>query len=170
MRPHHPHNSRQYDPSYWRQSGHGLGLMSDWGIDNSDYDSYDPGQAWERTTAFSQEDIEGSLMEKPLVAWQELIGNQEFYLRKDLQRTVGSATGSKDDLGSQFNEPQLNRKIRHPQSGEERSLFTVDLSEGNAKFSCSVCQIYVTGIKTLQSHILGKKHKNIVSGYKIIGE
>ena len=177
--------------------------MSEWGIDNSDYDSYDPGVAWERErntqyqpeyfhqsrqrtnqaargfnypqknyrTAFTQqEDKERNLMEKSLVAWQELIGNQEFYLRKDLQGNVSSAGSSQPDLGTQFNEPQLNRKIQDPQSGEERSLFTLDLSEGTAKFCCSVCQITVIGIKTLQSHILGKKHKNKVSGYKIIGE
>ena len=121
-------------------------------------------------TAFSQEDKERNLMEKSLVAWQEFIGNQEFYLRKDLQRTMSCATRSEPDLGSQFNEPELNRKVQDPQSGEERPLFTLDLSEGNAKFCCSVCQITVIGIKTLQSHILGKKHKNKVSGYKIIGE
>ena len=174
--------------------------MSEWGIDHSDYDSYDPGDAWGRNSqyqpeyfnqprqrtsqtgrglnyqqgnyrnAFTQEDKERNLLEKHLVAWQELIANQEFYLRKDLQRNVSSATSSAADLGSQFNEPQLNRKIQDLQSGEERSLFTLDTSEGNAKFSCSVCQINVVGIKTLQSHILGKKHKNKVSGYKIIGE
>ena len=176
--------------------------MSEWGIDNSDYDSYDPGDAWERErnnqyqpeyfhhsrqrsnqagrgfnyqhknyrTAFPQEDKEQNLIEKSLVAWQELIGNQEFYLRKDLQRNVSTVASSELDLGTQFNEPQLNRKIQDPQSGEERSLFTLDPSEGNAKFCCSVCQITVIGIKTLQSHILGKKHKNKVSGYKITGE
>merc|ERR1719219_319165 len=81
---------------------------------------------------------------------------------------MSCAVSSETDLGSQFNEPQLNRKIQDPQSGEERPLFTLDPSEGNAKFCCSVCQITVIGIKTLQSHILGKKHKNKVSGYKII--
>ena len=109
-------------------------------------------------------------MEKHLVAWQELIANQEFYLRKDLQRNLSSASSAETDLGTQFNDPQLNKKIQDPQSGEERSLFTLDTSEGNAKFCCSVCQITVIGIKTLQSHILGKKHKNRVSGYKISGE
>ena len=83
---------------------------------------------------------------------------------------MSTVASSQLDLGTQFNEPQLNRKIQDPQSGKERSLFTLDPSEGNAKFCCSVCQITVIGIKTLQSHILGKKHKNKVSGYKITGE
>ena len=123
----------------------------------------------QKSQMYEQRDPEQIWMEKHLVAWQELLANQEYYLRKELNKSVGSVSSS-NDLGTKFNDPQLNRKIQDGQSGEERDLFTCDLSLGTAQFTCSACRITVAGIKVLQSHINGKKHNKNVSGYKIIGE
>ena len=131
----------------------------------------DRAREYERTNQSSEyETQESDWMEKHLVAWQELICNQVFYLRKDLDKTTASSETRRDDLGAAFNDPQLNSKIEDPRTGLVRPLYTCDLSGGNAQFFCSACQIHVTGIKVLQSHINGRKHKNIMHGYKIIGE
>ena len=175
--------------------------MSDWGIDNSDYDGYNYNEMQRRDQYHQedyftssqagyqrnypdhmynhhqssreyqdrQEDKEKNWMEKSLVAWQDLLSNQEYYLRKDINKSEGNVESPKD-LGTIFNDPTLNTRIEDPKTGEERDLFTCDLSAGTAQFSCSVCQITVAGIRVLQSHISGKKHKKNISGHKIIGE
>ena len=196
----HQSRSYEYDPHYGQRGHSGRqSLMSDWGIDNSDYDGYSYKER-QRTDHYQQEyftgsragymnfqdqgysqhqanrryqdrqeDREENWMEKSLIAWQDLISNKEYYLRKDINKEVGCVESPKD-LGTIFNDPILNTKIADPQSGEERDLFTCDLSAGTAQFSCSACQITVQGIRVLQSHINGKKHAKNISGYKIIGE
>ena len=113
-------------------------------------------------------DTESSWLDKFLIAWQELISNQEYYVRRDLAES--SITTSNDDLGSAYNEPKLNTRVLDRDSGEERALFTCDTSQGAAQFTCSVCGVTVTGIRVLQSHIGGRKHMGKLKEYQVIGK
>ena len=115
-------------------------------------------------------DTESSWLDKFLIAWQELISNQEYYVRRDLAKNDSSVTTSNDDLGSAYNEPKLNTRVLDRDSGEERALFTCDTSRGAAQFTCSVCGVTVTGIRVLQSHIGGRKHMGKLIEYQVIGK
>ena len=112
---------------------------------------------------------ESSWLDKFLIAWQELISNQEYYIRRDLSKNEPSTKTPADDLGSAFNEPKLNTRICAQDSGEERALYTCDTSRGAAQFTCSVCDVTVTGIRVLQSHMGGRKHIGKLSEYKVLG-
>ena len=115
-------------------------------------------------------DTESSWLDKFLIAWQELISNQEYYVRRDLNKNESSVTTTKDDLGSAFNEPRLNTRVRDRESGEERALYTCDTSRGAAQFTCTVCDVTVTGIRVLQSHMGGRKHLAKLMEYEVIGK
>ena len=115
-------------------------------------------------------DSESSWLDKFLIAWQELISNQEFYVRRDLNKNESSITTPENDLGSTFNEPKLNARVRDLDSGEERALYTCNTARGAAQFTCSVCDVTVTGIRVLQSHMGGKKHMAKLAEYQVIGK
>ena len=108
-------------------------------------------------------------MDKFLIAWQELISNQEYYVRRDLAKTNSNESSKEEDLGSMFNEPRLNCKFKDPTTGEIRPMFTVDMSRGSAQLTCVICNVTAAGIKPLQSHINGKKHLNKLKEFEIIG-
>jgi len=117
----------------------------------------------------SDENNEKEWMDKFIIAWQDLISNQEYYVRRDIAKLSADTGGvKKDDLGSMFNEPKLNTKIVDPDTGEKRSLYTCDMSGGAARFLCTVCNVWCTGLKMLQSHMNGKKCAAKLSGYQIV--
>ena len=115
-------------------------------------------------------DTESSWLDKFLIAWQELISNQEYYVRRDLNKKESSVTTTNDDLGSAYNEPRLNTRVRDRDSGEERALYTCDTSRGAAQFTCTVCHVTVTGLRVLQSHMEGRKHLGKLMEYEVIGK
>ena len=115
-------------------------------------------------------DSESSWLDKFLIAWQELISNQEFYVRRDLSKNESSIATPDNDLGAAFNEPKLNARVRDRDSGEERALYTCHTTQGAAQFTCSVCDVTVTGIRVLQSHMGGKKHMTKLAEYQVIGK
>ena len=115
---------------------------------------------------------ESSWMEKYLIAWQELISNKEYYIRRDLSKqrasTLGNTSGQ-DELGAMFNEPRLNSLIRDDGTGDTRPLYTCDLSTGNATFLCTICNVSACGVKGMQSHMNGRKHREKASNFQIQG-
>ena len=117
-------------------------------------------------------DNENSWMDKYVIAWQELISNQEYYIRRDLSRVqADSGCGtSKNDLGTMYNEPRLNSKVKDPDSGETRDLYTCDTSGGSAQFLCTVCNVSASGIRGMQSHMNGRKHRDKLANFEVIGK
>ena len=117
-------------------------------------------------------DAESSWMDKYLIAWQELISNKEYYIRRDLSKQRASNlsnTSGQDDLGAMFNEPRLNSLIRDDGTGDTRPLYTCDLSTGNATFLCTICNVSACGVKGMQSHMNGRKHREKASNFQIQG-
>ena len=144
-------------------------------LDNSRYDVHAGGYGVDYTDCYAEEQSNPSLnaesawIDKFLIAWQELIANHEYYVRRDL-KDEGSASNLKEDLGSVFNEPRLNTRVRARDTGEERSLYTCDLSRGSSQLTCTVCGVTVMGIKVLQTHWGGRKHLAKLEEYHVIGK
>ena len=124
-----------------------------------------------RSPAADNVDTESPWLDKFLIAWQELISNQEYYVRRDLAQadTPAPAPGTDTDLGAMFAEPQLNTRVREA-GGGERPLYSCDTSSGAARLTCTACQVTATGIRSLQSHMGGKKHLARLAELEVIGQ
>ena len=68
------------------------------------------------------------------------------------------------DLGSKFNDPRLNQKVVE-ESGEEKPVFE---SAGNTSLKCTACSVTTTGIKTMVSHLAGKKHMTKMGELRVV--
>ena len=92
-------------------------------------------------------------------------------MRRDLAQadTPAPAPGTDTDLGAMFAEPQLNTRVREA-GGGERPLYSCDTSSGAARLTCTACQVTATGIRSLQSHMGGKKHLARLAELEVIGQ
>ena len=71
------------------------------------------------------------------------------------------------DLGSKFNDPRLNQKVVE-ESGEEKPVFECSESDGNLALKCTICGVTTSGIKTMGSHLGGKKHLINMGGLRVV--
>jgi hypothetical protein len=74
-------------------------------------------------------------------------------------------------LGSRFNDPQLNARVRDKNdfSAEPFNVFACAEELGVFVFSCAVCKIQVSGKKNIDSHIEGKRHKTKMAEFAPAG-
>ena len=116
--------------------------------------------------------VERMWMEKFLVMWRKLLESQWSILRAEADREVQDKKQSlleNQDLGSKFNEPALNQRVVDKMLGEERAVFKSWESHGMMQLECTVCNIIVSGVKTMQGHMQGKKHLKRLEGYEVLG-
>jgi len=105
--------------------------------------------------------VEELWMDKFLVIWRKLIETEWSAMRSEVDREVQGKKQSlvtNQDLGSMFNEPTLNQRVVDNRLGEERAVFRSWDNQGITQLECTVCNITVNGMKTMQSHMNGKKH------------
>jgi len=67
-----------------------------------------------------------------------------------------------------FNEPLLNQKVMDRALGEERAVFRSWNQQGSLFLECTVCNITVSGMKTMQSHMGGRKHLSRLEAFTVI--
>jgi len=110
-------------------------------------------------------------MEKFLVIWRKLLESDWNLLRSEVDREVQEKKinlGTNQDLGSMFNLPALNQRVVDKMLGEERAVFRSWDKQGILQLECTVCNITVSGMKTMQSHMLGKKHLKRLEEFTVI--
>ena len=106
--------------------------------------------------------LEERRLDKAHQQWEELLRahltdcrlavDQEVQDKKSLQ-------AQSQDLGTRYNQPRLNQKVPHGGGRPGlRPVFLCHDKDGSASFECTVCDIMVSGMKTLESHMGGKKH------------
>ena len=103
-------------------------------------------------------------------AWGELLKRHltDFRLEVDKElQAKKTAVEENLDLGSKFNDPRLNQKVVE-ESGEEKPVFECSESAGNISLKCTVCSVTTTGIKTMVSHLAGKKHVAKMAGLRVV--
>jgi hypothetical protein len=81
--------------------------------------------------------------------------NNRFCLFRQAKKTALEQT---QDLGSKFNDPRLNQLVVAGE-GEELPIYRCQDRDGTLTFDCTVCSITVAGLRTLESHMAGRKHK-----------
>jgi len=103
-------------------------------------------------------------------AWGELLKRHltDFRLEVDKEvQTKKTAIEEVLDLGSKFNDPRLNQKLVE-ENGEEKPVFECLESAGNTTLKCTICSVTTTGIKTMASHLAGKKHLAKMEGLRVV--
>ena len=103
-------------------------------------------------------------------AWGEVLRNHLTDYRLEVDREVQSkkmAVENVLDLGSKFNDPRLNQKWVD-ENGEEKPVFEYSEENGIMALKCTVCGITTTGMKTMESHIGGRKHREKMAGLKVV--
>ena len=116
--------------------------------------------------------VERMWMEKFLAIWRKLLDTQWSALRGEVDREVQNKKHSlveSQDLGSKYNEPSLNQRVVDKMLGEERAVFKCWENQGITQLECTVCNIVVNGVRTMQGHIQGRKHLNRLEDFTVIG-
>ena len=117
--------------------------------------------------------LEEGRLAAPRSLWGEVLRRHLTDLRLAVDREVQDKKAAMEgelDLGSRFNEPRLNQKVRaraHEGEGEQ-NLFICHDKDGSLAFECTVCGITVSGIKTMESHMNGKKHLAKLADYTVV--
>lgn len=75
---------------------------------------------------------------------------------------------AQQDLGTKFNEPQLNVRVRDGKLGKERAVVTCQDRDGTKMFQCTICDIKVPGVQTMKLHISGKRHCNKLKDFTVV--
>ena len=117
--------------------------------------------------------LEEGRLAAPRSLWGEVLRRHLTDLRLVVDREVQdkkAAMEGEQDLGSRFNEPRLNQKVRAKahEGEEEQDLFVCHDKDGPLAFECTVCGITVSGMKTMESHMNGKKHLAKLANYTVV--
>lgn len=102
--------------------------------------------------------------------WGELLKRHLIDFRLEVDKEVQAKKTAVEevlDLGSKFNDPRLNQKVVE-ESGEEKPVFECSESAGNTSLKCTICCVTTTGIKTMASHLSGKKHVAKMEGLRVV--
>lgn len=103
-------------------------------------------------------------------AWGELLKRHLTDFRLEVDKEVQAKKTAVEevlDLGSKFNEPRLNQKVVE-ENGEEKPVFECSESGGNLSLKCTICSVTTTGIKTMVSHLAGRKHREKIEGLRVV--
>ena len=102
--------------------------------------------------------------------WGELLKRHLTDFRLEVDKEVQAKKTAIEevlDLGSKFNDPRLNQKLVE-ENGEEKPVFECFESAGNTTLKCTICSVTTTGIKTMVSHLAGKKHVAKMEGLRVV--
>ena len=122
----------------------------------------------------SQQAVPISVEEERLASvrnvWGDLLKRHLTDFRLEVDKEVQlkkTAVEKLLDLGSKFNDPRLNQKVVK-ESGEEKPVFECSESDGNLALKCTICGVTTSGIKTMGSHLGGKKHLINMGGLRVV--
>ena len=105
--------------------------------------------------------VEEERLVKVRHVWGEVLKRHLTDFRLEVDKEVQAKKTAVEevlDLGSKFNEPRLNQKVVE-ENGEEKPVFECSESGGNVSLKCTICSVATTGIKTMVSHLAGRKHR-----------
>lgn len=98
--------------------------------------------------------------------WEDILQKHlvDYRIQMDAEiQAKKSAVEESQDLGSRYNLPWLNQTVREAEGGEDTALFVLHENDGKLEFECTACHVKTFGVKTIQQHVNGKKHKNILA-------
>lgn len=103
------------------------------------------------------------------VAWMEVLRAHltDYRLAVDSEvQAKKCALEAQQDLGTKYNIPKLNQRV--VEGGQESQVFLCTEEDGVLVMKCTVCSISTTGVKTMESHMNGKKHLARLSGMEVV--